>query len=446
MFNRPNFEIPAPGERRRLPGQHRRAVPLDAVRLQILVLRHQLPTSNSQSLGIGGWELDTARQSRKYVVGRAFTGGSSFGPAINEVETLKRLVYVAAVSLHCGRNHCVEPAVAGRGPVRPPGVMPRRISRPSPTARPADVPVSRWRSARSTGAGNWTWDTSGIAGGPSWTSPTRASRSVLKFVPGPENTWTNPGGPARRHHDHRHGAGGPPVGRLIRPSRTTRASSSGTSRTRLTRRSWASGIRRARHAPHRVSGRPRCLRRGGAPRLPGRTAGHRRHLGPGNPKEVSRWSAPGQHVAAGEKPEEGIQLHGPPMRDGNRLYLDYGLAGMHILDVSDITRPQPVGSLDFTGPFDGGIPVHTIMPIKSRNLVWVNSEAIAEDCKEGLGPCLAGRHHRTRRSPRLLVNHAAAGAAAGRAVRGLLLRRAPASARTTSISSSTIPTWRNRAR
>jgi hypothetical protein len=106
---------------------------------------------------------------------------------------------------------------------------------------------------------------------------------------------------------------------------------------------------------------------------------------PANPKEVSRWATPGQHIAAGEKPEEGIQLHGPPMRDGNRLYLDYGSAGMHILDVTDITKPTLVGSLDFTGPFTGGIPVHSIMPMKSRNLVWVNSEAIAEDCKEGLG-------------------------------------------------------------
>jgi hypothetical protein len=58
---------------------------------------------------------------------------------------------------------------------------------------------------------------------------------------------------------------------------------------------------------------------------------------------------------------------------------------MHILDVTDISKPRPVGSLDFTGPFDGGIPVHSIMPMKSRNLVWVNSEAIAEDCQEGLG-------------------------------------------------------------
>jgi hypothetical protein len=106
---------------------------------------------------------------------------------------------------------------------------------------------------------------------------------------------------------------------------------------------------------------------------------------PAKPVEVARWSAPGQHVAAGEKPEDGMQVHGPPIVDGNRLYLDYGGAGMYILDISDIRKPTPIGHLDLTPPFDGGIPVHSILPIKSRNLVWLNSEAIAEDCREGLG-------------------------------------------------------------
>jgi hypothetical protein len=58
---------------------------------------------------------------------------------------------------------------------------------------------------------------------------------------------------------------------------------------------------------------------------------------------------------------------------------------MFILDISDVTKPRPIGRLDFTPPFTGGIPVHTVLPMKRRNLVWVNSEAIAEDCKEGLG-------------------------------------------------------------
>jgi hypothetical protein len=105
---------------------------------------------------------------------------------------------------------------------------------------------------------------------------------------------------------------------------------------------------------------------------------------PANPKEVSRFSAPGQHEAAGEKPEEGMQVHGPPMVEGNRMYLDYGGAGMYILDVSDITKPRAISHLDFRPPYTGGIVVHSVMPIPNRNLVWVNSEAIAEDCKEGM--------------------------------------------------------------
>jgi hypothetical protein len=106
---------------------------------------------------------------------------------------------------------------------------------------------------------------------------------------------------------------------------------------------------------------------------------------PANPKEVGRWSAPGQHIAAGEKPEDGMQVHGPGVVEGNRMYLDYGGAGMYILDISDISKPRPVGHLDFNPPYTGGITVHSIMPLKSRNLVWVNSEAIAEDCKEAPG-------------------------------------------------------------
>ena len=92
---------------------------------------------------------------------------------------------------------------------------------------------------------------------------------------------------------------------------------------------------------------------------------------PVNPKEVARWSAPGQQVAAGEKPEDGMQLHGPAIIEGNRAYLDYRAAGMFILDISDITKPRQVGHLDFTGPFDGGIAVHSILPIEAA--IWSGS-------------------------------------------------------------------------
>ncbi len=104
---------------------------------------------------------------------------------------------------------------------------------------------------------------------------------------------------------------------------------------------------------------------------------------PANPVEAGRWWVPGQHVSGGEKPAEpGVSVHGPPMVDGNTVYLDYGAAGMRILDISDVKNPKPIGALDFTPPFNASIGVHSILPLKSRNLVWVNGEAIAESCNE----------------------------------------------------------------
>jgi hypothetical protein len=104
---------------------------------------------------------------------------------------------------------------------------------------------------------------------------------------------------------------------------------------------------------------------------------------PTQPKEVGRWWVPGQHVAAGEKPSEsGVSAHGPPIPIGNLVYLSYGSAGMIILDISDVTKPKKVGQLDFTPPFHQGIAVHTALPIPSRGIAILDSEAGPENCKE----------------------------------------------------------------
>src|SRR3546814_11798563 len=44
-----------------------------------------------------------------------------------------------------------------------------------------------------------------------------------------------------------------------------------------------------------------------------------------------------------------------------------------------------VGDLPFSPPFQAFIAVHTAVPLQSRDLVIVNSEAIAENCDEPLG-------------------------------------------------------------
>jgi hypothetical protein len=103
---------------------------------------------------------------------------------------------------------------------------------------------------------------------------------------------------------------------------------------------------------------------------------------PTNPHEVGRWSAPGQLV--GETTPPGLSLHGPPYAEGNRAYLSYGSAGLVILDISDPTQPTLVGQLDFTPPFLSNIGVHSALPLTARKLALANSESIAEDCREAL--------------------------------------------------------------
>jgi len=105
---------------------------------------------------------------------------------------------------------------------------------------------------------------------------------------------------------------------------------------------------------------------------------------PTRPKEVSRWWIPGQWRDGGEKPEAPghVFLHGGAYVEGRRAYLPYGSAGLVILDVSDIAAPRLVSRLPFSPPFLPFIAVHTAVPIPSRRLVVVNSEAIEEGCRE----------------------------------------------------------------
>lgn len=105
---------------------------------------------------------------------------------------------------------------------------------------------------------------------------------------------------------------------------------------------------------------------------------------PGKPKEVSRWWFPGQHQAAGEAPSINFGLHGPAQVEDGRAYLSYGDAGMVILDVSDVEQPKLVSRLPFRPPLGSAIAVHTVVPIRHRNLALVNSEALAEECQEPL--------------------------------------------------------------
>ncbi len=105
---------------------------------------------------------------------------------------------------------------------------------------------------------------------------------------------------------------------------------------------------------------------------------------PAKPVEAGRWWVPGQHTAGGEKGARDVSLHGPPYVEGSLAYLSYGSAGMVILDVADAAHPKLVGQLAYTPPFLGFIGVHSVLPLPSRKITVVNSEAIREDCKEPL--------------------------------------------------------------
>ena len=106
---------------------------------------------------------------------------------------------------------------------------------------------------------------------------------------------------------------------------------------------------------------------------------------PANPIEVGRWWLPEQWAAGGAVcTRQWVGLHGPAYPEQDRAYLGYGGAGMVILDMSDITLPRLISRLDFHPPLGSFLACHTVLPLPKRKLVLVNSEAIAENCQEGL--------------------------------------------------------------
>ena len=109
---------------------------------------------------------------------------------------------------------------------------------------------------------------------------------------------------------------------------------------------------------------------------------------PSNPREGGRWWLRGQ--GPDEEPAseaEGVSLHGPPYVAGDRAFLSYGGAGMVVLDVADPARPSLVSRFPVAPPFHGGLwgsGVHTALPLTRRGLVVANGEAHEEGCHEPL--------------------------------------------------------------
>jgi len=104
---------------------------------------------------------------------------------------------------------------------------------------------------------------------------------------------------------------------------------------------------------------------------------------PARPEEVSSWWIPGQHVAGGEEyPWDNFvtpRCH-HPLRLGDRLYVSYWHHGFFILDISDMSRPKLVSSVNSSPAHPH--PTHTALPIpwllKERNILLVADEDVAK--------------------------------------------------------------------
>jgi hypothetical protein len=87
---------------------------------------------------------------------------------------------------------------------------------------------------------------------------------------------------------------------------------------------------------------------------------------PSRPREVSRWWMPRQHVAAGETATWSGRRHRlhHALRFGNEMWASCWHAGFRVIDVSDLSRPQTVGSYNYHPLFPE--PTHTVMPVPDR--------------------------------------------------------------------------------
>jgi len=104
---------------------------------------------------------------------------------------------------------------------------------------------------------------------------------------------------------------------------------------------------------------------------------------PANPKEAGRWWMPGQKEGDPAPPLP-ISFHGPAVIDGNYAYLGYSVA-VAILDISDISKPKLVGQLPLAPPF-GGLPVHDVLPMPERGILYAHGEAVSGD-NPNVAPC-----------------------------------------------------------
>jgi hypothetical protein len=87
---------------------------------------------------------------------------------------------------------------------------------------------------------------------------------------------------------------------------------------------------------------------------------------PLQPREISRWWMPGQHVAGGETPTWSGRRHRlhHALRFGDEMWASCWHGGFWVVDVSDLARPKSVGTYNYHPLFPE--PTHTVMPVPER--------------------------------------------------------------------------------
>jgi hypothetical protein len=108
---------------------------------------------------------------------------------------------------------------------------------------------------------------------------------------------------------------------------------------------------------------------------------------PARPEEVSRWWLPGQHLAAGERPDWSGKRHRlhHALRFGDELWAGCWHAGVRVIDVADIRAPRTIGEYNYHPPFPE--PSHTFMPVPfaiggRRIALAIDEEDHAHDAQE----------------------------------------------------------------
>ena len=100
---------------------------------------------------------------------------------------------------------------------------------------------------------------------------------------------------------------------------------------------------------------------------------------PTKPREVSRFSMPGQrNEDPPVAPSELGSLHGPAYIENGRAYLPYGRFGGVILNVEDPAKPELVSQFKI-GDFGSIIGCHTYLPLADRKMAVLTTEAILEN-------------------------------------------------------------------